>query len=183
MAPHTLYAITKYTSELLTQRYGELHGFSTASVRLSTPYGPMERTTGHRAVMSVFHDWTGQAIRGEDIHVDNLDVGRDYTYVSDIADGIRTVLDAPSLPHHLYNLTAGVWLTYRTILAQIQASIPGTRVVEAANTQGQPEALDIFRGPLSGHRLYQDLKWTPKYDLRAGLEDYFRWRRESGYSA
>ena len=182
VTPHTLYAITKYASELLTQRYGELHGFSTASVRLSTPYGPMERITGHRAVMSVFHDWTGQALRGEDIHAENMDLGRDYTYVSDIADGIRTVLDAPSLPHHLYNLTSGVWLTYRTILAQIQASIPGTKVVESAATEGQPEVLDIFRGPLSGHRLYQDLKWTPKYDLRAGLEDYFRWRRESGYS-
>ena len=183
VTPHTLYSITKYASELLTQRYGELHEFSTASVRLSTPYGPMERVTGHRAVMSVFHDWTGQALRGEDIQVDNMDLGRDYTYVSDIADGIRTVLDAPSLPHHLYNLTAGVWLTYRTILAHIQASIPGTKVVEAPATQGQPEVLDIFRGPLSGHRLYQDLKWTPKYDLRAGLEDYFRWRRESGYSS
>ena len=45
-APNTLYGITKYASELLTRRYGELHGISTASVRLSTPYGPMER--GHR---------------------------------------------------------------------------------------------------------------------------------------
>ena len=74
-------------------------------------------------------------------------------------------------------------MTYRTILAQIQASIPATKVIEAADTQDQPEVLDISRGPLSGHRLYQDLKWTPKYDLRTGLEDYFRWRRESGYSA
>ena len=62
--PLNLYGITKYASELLTQRYGELHGISTASVRLSTPYGPMERVTGHRAVMSVFYQWTGQALRG-----------------------------------------------------------------------------------------------------------------------
>ena len=41
--PDFLYGITKYTSELLTRRYGELHQLSTASVRLSTPYGPMER--------------------------------------------------------------------------------------------------------------------------------------------
>ncbi len=43
--PQNLYGITKYASELLTQRYGELYQFSTASVRLSTPYGPMERVT------------------------------------------------------------------------------------------------------------------------------------------
>ena len=53
--PDFLYGITKYTSELLTRRYSELYGFSSASIRLSTPFGPMERVTNHRGVMSVFH--------------------------------------------------------------------------------------------------------------------------------
>lgn len=182
--PQNLYAITKYASELLTQRYGELHQFSTASVRLSTPYGPMERVTGHRAVMSVFHNWTGQVVRGEAICVEDLDLGRDYTYVADISDGIRTVLDAASLPHNLYNLTAGVWLTFREILAQLRELAPSVEVIEldATGDQSQLWGGGPFRGPLSGHRLFQDLKWTPKYDLKAGLEDYLRWRRESSYT-
>ena len=46
VAPHTLYSITKYASELLTQRYGELHEFSTASVRLSTPTDPWSESPG-----------------------------------------------------------------------------------------------------------------------------------------
>ena len=62
--PQNLYGITKYASELLTRRYGELHQISTASVRLSTPYGPMERVTGHRDVMSPFYHWTGRVVRG-----------------------------------------------------------------------------------------------------------------------
>ncbi|GIT01398.1 MAG: hypothetical protein CM1200mP27_00230 [Chloroflexota bacterium] len=66
-SPDNLYGITKFSSEMITSRYGELHGLSTVSVRLSTPYGPMERITGHRAVMSVFYDWTGRAVRGESI--------------------------------------------------------------------------------------------------------------------
>ena len=54
--PRSLYAIGKYTSELLTRRYGELHGFQTASVRLGGPYGPMERVTGHRANQSLLRN-------------------------------------------------------------------------------------------------------------------------------
>ena len=99
--PGNLYGITKFASEMITRRYGELHGLSTASVRLSTPYGPMERVTGHRAVMSVFYDWTGRAVRGETIIAEDMDQGRDYIYIADIADGIRTVLDAPALLHGL----------------------------------------------------------------------------------
>ena len=38
--PDSMYGITKYAGELITRRYGELYGFQTASVRLSTPIRP-----------------------------------------------------------------------------------------------------------------------------------------------
>ena len=60
--PRSLYAVGKSTSELLTRRYGELHGFQTASVRLGGPYGPMERITGHRANQSALKEWTGNIV-------------------------------------------------------------------------------------------------------------------------
>ena len=82
--PRSLYSATKYASELMTQRYGELHGFETACVRLGGPYGPMERTTGHRAVMSILQVWTGKALRGEPIEAVK-DGAWDFTYVLDIA--------------------------------------------------------------------------------------------------
>ena len=177
--PPNLYGITKYSSELLTRRYGELHGISTASVRLSTPYGPMERVTGHRAVMSVFYQWTGQALRGEIIQADNMDGGRDYIYVTDIAGGIQAVLDAPTLPHGLYNLTTGIWVTYREILDALTGLVPKIQVAETASGNREPSSEGDDRGPLSGHRLFHDLDWTPKFDLNTGLTDYLQWQRDS----
>ncbi len=179
--PDFLYGITKYTSELLTRRYGELHQLSTASVRLSTPYGPMERITGHRGVMSVLYQWTGEALRGETISLTYPDAGRDYTYAADIADGVRTVLDAPDLPHDLYNLTAGRWITYSEILDRLKEILPETKVEVASGAGAAPRSSEPTRGPLSGHRLYQDLGWTPKYDLAAGLTEYLAWRRSAPF--
>ena len=180
-APGNLYGITKFASEMITRRYGELHGISTASVRLSTPYGPMERVTGHRAVMSVIYDWTGRALRGETITAEDLDQGRDYTYVADIADGIRTVLDAPSLAHGLYNLTSGIWLTFQEILDAVIELSPATQVAAPAAPPPKSGSEGYSRGPLSGHRLFDDLGWKPKYDLKAGLADYIQWRRDSDF--
>ena len=176
--PGNLYGITKFASEMITRRYGELHGISTASVRLSTPYGPMERVTGHRAVMSVFYDWTGLAVRGESIKAEDMDQGRDYTYITDIAEGLRAVLDAPSLAHDLYNITAGSWVTFQGILDQVAELSPSTQIVTPAVSQVGAEH---GRGPLSGHRLFDDLGWTPKYDLKAGLADYFQWRKDANF--
>ena len=58
--PRSIYSVSKYASELLTSRYSHLHGFSSVSVRLGGPYGPMERPTGHRSVMSMLHQIDGQ---------------------------------------------------------------------------------------------------------------------------
>ena len=109
------------------------------------------------------------------------DAGRDYTYAADIADGVRTVLDAPDLPHDLYNLTAGRWLTYSEILERLKEILPETKVEVSRDTGAGPRSSEPSRGPLSGHRLNQDLGWTPKYDLAAGLEEYLAWRRSAPF--
>ena len=179
--PNNLYGITKFSSEMITRRWGQLHGLSTATIRLSTPYGPMERVTGHRAVMSVFHDWTGRVARRESIPLEDMDQGRDYIYITDIAEGLRVVLDAPELPHDLYNLTTGIWLTFQQILDGVIELSPGTAVIEPDAYRVKKAGENYSRGPLSGHRLFSDFGWTPRYDLKAGLADYIQWRESSGY--
>ena len=165
----------------MTRRYGEVHGLSTATARISNPYGPMERVSGHRAVMSVFYQWTGKVVRGEAIQCDKPNQGRDYTYGADIAEGVRTVLDAPVLPHHLYNVTAGVWLKQGNILAQLRELSPTIQVITAEPGKPQPHSREYSRGPLSGHRLRQDLSWAPRYDLASGLAEYLQWRRDTHF--
>ena len=187
-APDSMYGITKYAGELITRRYGELHGFETVSVRLSTPYGPMERVTGHRAVMSALYQWTGQVARGERLDVQAGSFapgeGRDYTYAVDTARGLQAILDAPELPHDLYNLTSGPWITYREILDTLTEIAPASAPAPSQDTADTDRATASVpgRGPLSGHRLWQDLGWQPQYDLRAGLTDYLQWRRDSGFT-
>ena len=179
--PDFLYGITKYTSELLTRRYAELHNFSSASIRLSTPYGPMERVTNHRSVMSVFHQWTKAALNGDSIEVSTPHAGRDYTYISDIAEGVRTVLDAPELAHDLFNVTAGRWIRYSEILKSLRDIIPTVDITVTSSNQSTIRSSEPSRGPLSGHRLNEDLGWVPQYDLNAGLNDYVNWRKAIGH--
>lgn len=177
----TLYGITKAASEAIAQRYGELHGWETASLRLSTPYGPMERVTGHRDNMSIPHQWTGRLVRGEPIAIEDSDVGRDFTYVLDIASGIATVVDAPELPHDRYNITNGVWVTGQQIQRALRELYPDIVLVEEGAEPVSNVSTSPARGPLSGYRLWHDFGWTPNYDLSAGLAHYVNWRRESSF--
>ena len=174
--PRRLYNITKYMSELITQRYGELHGLDTASVRLSSPYGPMERVTGHRAVMSLMYEWTGKAVRGEPIPL--VPQGRlDFTYILDIAEGICTVLDAPALPHQLYNIASGARVSLDELVAAFREAIPNVKFVAPA--QGEPQITDRreARGLMDASRLRDDLGFGTRFDLVSGIRQYFDWRQ------
>jgi nucleoside-diphosphate-sugar epimerase len=179
--PGNLYGITKLASEQFTQRYGQLHGFSAASLRVSTPYGPMERITGHRDNMSTPYQWTGAMLRGEPIALDTTDFGRDYTYVRDTGSAIATVVDAPELPHDLYNITNGAPVTGAQIQRTLAELFPETRIVDTEPAEPVGSSPGPTRGPLSGYRLWHDLGWVPQYDLAAGLADYVQWRRDSGF--
>ena len=179
--PRTLYASTKYTSELLTRRYGELHGFQTVSVRLSSPYGPMERVTGHRAMMSVLHESTGSVVRGEPIRVADRTLGRDYTYVGDIAAAIATVLDAPALTYDVYNISSGTWVTLGEIVAVLQELRPSAQVLDDPSAEFGILRSGVGRGPMAIGRLREDVGFTAAFDLTSGLREYLEWREAAPY--
>ena len=179
--PHTLYELTKYTSELLTRRFGEMHGFQTVATRLSSLYGPMERVTGHRANQSVVKDLTGRIIRNEPIAVSDRSLGRDYTYVADIAGGICSVLDAPNPSHFAYNVSTGRWLSLGDIIDALNELRPGIQVVEASPGDDNDASLGDSRSRMDVSRLRDDIGFTAEYDLAAGLTAYLQWRDEYGF--
>ena len=118
-------------------------------------------------------------LRGEPIESNDSDHGRDYTYVLDTASAVATVVDAAHLPHDLYNVTNGMPVTEGQIQRALVDLFPATQLIPSAAPADS--SLGPTRGPLSGYRLWHDLGWTPQYDLAAGLTDYVRWRRESGF--
>ena len=50
VGPRKLYGISKLAAELVVERYAELFGLSTVSVRLSSVYGTMDRAPASRNI-------------------------------------------------------------------------------------------------------------------------------------
>ena len=175
--PRSLYAVGKYTSELLTRRYGELHGFPTASVRLGTPYGPMERVTGHRANQSLLKAWTGNIVRAEPIEVGDRTPKRSFSYVADIAAGVCAVLDAPNLSHDVYNNSWAGGTSLGEIIGILEELHPGLRVVDVPQKElpGRSNRMDVTR-------IREDVGFVAQFDLASGLREYLTWRETTGFT-
>ena len=107
--PRRLYGISKLTSELVTERYGDLFGFSTASVRPASVYGPMDRVTASRNFRHVPNRIAHMALDGvKRVRVNTLAAVGDYIHADDVAAAIVSLLKAPQLHYSAYNVAAGV---------------------------------------------------------------------------
>ena len=184
--PYGLYTITKIASEMLTQRYGHLYGFETASIRMAQNWGPVERVTPYHSRVSLPNQWVGKAVRGEPIEVSPAGTGisqgrafgTDHIYIKDTAAATRLMLEAPSLTYPVYNISLGYPLTMLDMVSAIREAYPAVKFVEPIPeedpTKESTHALDVSR-------MRDDLGFEPKYDMVSSLRDYIEWRQNFGF--
>jgi UDP-glucose 4-epimerase len=177
--PRRLYGISKFASELITERYGNLFGFSAASVRLSSVYGPMDRVTGSRNFRHVPNRIAHKALEGTGpIRTNTLDAVGDYINAEDVAGAIAALLKAPLLRFSAYNIAAGHTATVADIVGWAAERVPGfhAEVVppdqaeilqDAGLTGGMWGAYDISR-------IAADTGWQPRLTRDAFLA-YMDW--------
>src|SRR5246127_665649 len=141
--PRRLYGISKLASELIAERYGALFGLSTASVRPSSVYGPMDRVTASRNFRHVPNRIAHMALDGvKRVRVNTLDAVGDYIHVEDVARAILSLLHAPHLRYSAYNVACGATASIGDMVAWAAEKVPGfgAEIVP-------PEQADIVQDP------------------------------------
>jgi len=179
--PERLYGITKYAAEAVSRRYGVLYGFDVKVARIASSYGPMERASKYRTHMSPIHDWVGSALRGQEIHVPDLNYILVTSHVSDIARGVLALLNSETAHHDTYNVSAEEEHSVGEILGSLKHLIPNTKFRVAKGENWKDKRHYTVGGYPMLVRLYYDLGFKPRFDLITGLRDYIRWRLEYGY--
>lgn len=176
----SLYAITKFAAEGVTARYGETFGLDVASVRLSTVYGPMDRSTPARVAASVPYKLAHLALAGEPIRVSSLDGGGDWIDAGDVAGALVGLLRASRLRHPVYNIAYGEFIRVRELLAIVADVVPGLSydVVEPdrANVIWDPWQRRGAYGAYEISRVVADAGWRPR-PIRSALQGYIAWLR------
>jgi UDP-glucose 4-epimerase len=175
--PGALYPMTKWAADMLARRLAEVRDLDLAVARLASPFGPLERDTGSRPLLSPIAYWTAAALDGKPLVVaGDPEFERDTVYVEDIAGGIRSILLAERLGHDAYNIGWGRGASVRQTVAALDRIFPGA-AVEWRPDEPSPwiSAGNVARGPLRIDRLVTDLGWQPCYDLDSGLAAYADW--------
>jgi UDP-glucose 4-epimerase len=177
--PRRLYGISKLASELITERYGDLFGLSTASVRPSSVYGTMDRVTRSRNMRHPPNRIAHMAVDGvKRVRVNTLDAVGDYIHSEDVARALVSLLRAPRLGYKAYNVAYGATVTIGDMVGWAAEKVPGfgAEVVpaEQADILQDPTLRDGMWGAYDVSRIFGDTGWKPR-PMREALHAYMDW--------
>ncbi|PYM78727.1 MAG: hypothetical protein DME13_28205 [Candidatus Rokuibacteriota bacterium] len=176
--PHAGYPMTKWAGDMLARRFASVYGLDLAVARLAGPFGPFERDTGSRPLLSPMAEWATAAVNGEAVVVSgDPTVPRDAVYVGDVAGGIAAILLADRLGYDAYNVGWGRGTSAEQAVAALGRIFPKLVVEWCPERRSPWSSAGAAAGPLRCDRLRQDLGWQPRYDLDSGLAEYIEWLR------
>jgi UDP-glucose 4-epimerase len=179
VTPRRLYAISKFASELITERYSDLFKLPIASVRLSSVYGPMDRATSTRIFRHAPNEIAHKVIEGvKHVRVNSLDGVGDYIHSQDAAHAIIALLEAPSLRYSVYNVAAGVTATLADLVRWAAEKAPGFHATVVPPGEAEILQDDTQRdgawGAYDLARIHRDTGWEPR-PVREAFHAYIEW--------
>jgi dTDP-glucose 4,6-dehydratase len=176
-APNSPYAASKAASDHLVRAYHHTYGLPALTTRCSNNYGP--RQFPEKLIpLAILNALKGRPIP---VYGDGQNV-RDWLYVTDHCDGIRTALKA-GVPGQTYNLGGRQEMTNLEVVGQVCA------VLDELKPASRPyENSIIFVPDRPGHdrryamdisRISRELGWEPRETFSTGLRKTVAWYVEN----
>jgi len=183
VAPLKLYGITKFASEMITNRYRDLFGLPAISVRLASVYGTMDRPTGSRNFRHVPNRVAHMALAGETVRPTNTEAVGDYIHAEDVARAIIALIEAPNLNYRTYNVGSGESTTIGDFLDYAREKVPGLKwelsSFESCNIDQDPRLSTGMWGVYDIARIIADTGWRPR-EVREAFHGYMDWIAQGG---
>jgi UDP-glucuronate 4-epimerase len=166
LRPISPYAGTKVSGELMGHVYSHLYGIRFIALRCFTVYGPRQRPD------LAIHKFARQIMNDEPIALYGDGTSRrDYTFVTDIVQGIRAAMDFTGSPYEIVNLGAGRTITLIGMVQALEAVL-GRR----ARLQWEDDkAGDVPQTYASIEKARRLLGYTPQTDLTEGIRSFVQW--------
>lgn len=138
---------------------------STVGLRFFTVYGPWGRPD-----MALF-GFTKNIINGDPIVLYNYgDMKRDFTYVSDIVNGIRIVSDADISGHEIFNIGNGKQVDLLDFVKYIELNVGRKAIVDL-----QPKHPADSKETWSDTTKLQQYGYSPTVDIEEGVSRFVQW--------
>jgi nucleoside-diphosphate-sugar epimerase len=163
--PMGIYGALKLAGEHLVKAYNQVFGMPYTIVRPSALYG--ERCVSRRVGQAFIEN----AMMGKTVTVNGDGTDKlDFTYISDLVQGIALCIARPEAINQTFNLTYGSARSINQMAAILREHFPGVNIATNPRDVLMPE-----RGTLSIEKARRLLGYEPQFPLERGYPQYIEW--------
>jgi UDP-glucose 4-epimerase len=171
-APVSPYALQKLIGEQYMRMFTDLYGLETVTIRYFNVFGPrQDPSSPYSGVIALFA--TALLAGKPPTIVGDGEQTRDFTYVSNIVDGVLRAATAPDVSGEVINVATGRQISINE-LARTLAAVVGTKLepvyAEARLGDVRHSLADITKARTR-------LGYEPSVDLEEGLRRTIAWYR------
>jgi UDP-glucose 4-epimerase len=183
ICPLDINGINKYAAECYHFLYHRVYGLRTICLRLTNTFGPRQMMKHGR---QGFIPWfVRRAIEGKTIDLfGDGKQQRDINYVDDVVEAL-ILAGACESEGTVFNLGADEPITLSDFAMEL-LEIAGTGNVRSIPFPAERQPIDIGNVYSSYQKINSEMGWSPKSNLRSGLEktiEFYRENREQYWSA
>lgn len=171
--PHSLYAITKQTSESIAEFYAKTHGLKITCIRPFTVYGPYGRPDMfiHKCITAIL----------KQVSLELYNYGnnyRDFTYIDDLVRCVNSIIDRP--PESKNGFTVFDIGTSNPVRIEELVNI----IADVLNTKYNyiehcpPHPYDVEKTCANMESFINRYGYKPSTKIEEGIERYIDWYRD-----
>ncbi len=178
-APAALYGLTKKMAEDVARRLGQVYGIMTPILRIAGVYGPYERETGVREILSAQAQVVADAMAGHPTRLSRPGFAG-WLYSRDAAAGLVTLVDAAlDEPAPVFDLGGPEVFSVEAFCAEIAPAFPGWSHAIDASAPTVRYQIPADRPGSDFERLKAATGFAPRFGLKAAAADYLAWLRRT----
>ena len=165
LKPISPYGVSKRAGELLCSTYNHLYNLSFTIFRFFTVYGPRQRPD------MAIHKFTKLIDEGKEIYLyGDGETSRDYTYISDIVEGIMSALNK-DFNYEIFNLGNSNPTNLSHLISLIEKNLGKSAKIKYLPEQpGDPSI--TFADISKSKRM---LNYNPKTKMEEGVKNFIEW--------
>ena len=164
--PVSPYGVTKLTQEHMARVYTELHDLPTVCLRYFTVYGPRMRPN------MAISNFVSRCLNGESpvIYGDGAQT-RDFTYVADVVDANRTLLDSDAADGDVLNIGSSDTISIQELAETVRDQLAPDLSIEYEPAR---EA-DAEHTHASVEKARERIGYEPTRTISEGVSEFIAW--------
>ena len=167
-SPISPYGLSKRTCEMYGQVFSSLHGINFISLRFFTVYGPRQRED------MAIAKFVNNIVNDKPIQVyGDGNSKRDYTYIDDIVEGIKSVIDR-EFYFEILNIGSGRSTELTELIEIIEQILDKKATIEY--DEKQQGDVDVTLANIAKSK--DLIGYEPKIDIRTGIKRYIEWIKQ-----